>query len=185
VYVLLRQDAQPTDCLKAAFSAHVLLHILDSAEAESSAAACGATGPSAPPPARAVAGGKGGSGGKGTSGAGGGAGSSAVLVADTVRRLAGSCLVVQQDGGGGGSGSAGTSSSGSSIKRPTYTVDSNRLLDASKAAVDVIYPDFIKQVRRASHRGCTYHSLSRAPGWPAISRPLAGPTGARAVQRRG
>lgn len=29
VHILLRQGAQPTDCLKAAFSAHVFLHMLD------------------------------------------------------------------------------------------------------------------------------------------------------------
>jgi hypothetical protein len=42
VHILLRQGAQPTDCLKAAFSAHVLLHMLD----EEHASALPATGSS-------------------------------------------------------------------------------------------------------------------------------------------
>jgi hypothetical protein len=39
VHILLRQGAQPTDCLKAAFSAHVLLHMLDEEHASASPAA--------------------------------------------------------------------------------------------------------------------------------------------------
>jgi hypothetical protein len=38
VHILLRQGAQPTDCLKAAFSAHVLLHMLDEEHASASPA---------------------------------------------------------------------------------------------------------------------------------------------------
>jgi hypothetical protein len=39
VHILLRQGAQPTDCLKAAFSAHVLLHMLDKEHAQAAPAA--------------------------------------------------------------------------------------------------------------------------------------------------
>ncbi|WIA11604.1 hypothetical protein OEZ85_011709 [Tetradesmus obliquus] len=43
VHILLRQGAQPTDCLKAAFSAHVLLHMLDEEHTEAPAAGSSST----------------------------------------------------------------------------------------------------------------------------------------------
>lgn len=44
VHILLRQSAGPTDCLKAAFSAHVFLHMLDEEHNEQSQKAAAAAG---------------------------------------------------------------------------------------------------------------------------------------------
>ncbi|KAF6257569.1 vitamin B6 photo-protection and homoeostasis-domain-containing protein [Scenedesmus sp. NREL 46B-D3] len=47
VHILLRQGAQPTDCLKAAFSAHVLLHMLDEEQIQAAPASIISSSPAA------------------------------------------------------------------------------------------------------------------------------------------
>lgn len=46
VHILLRQGAQPMDCLKAAFSAHVFLHMLDNEQGQAASGSSGGTGSS-------------------------------------------------------------------------------------------------------------------------------------------
>jgi hypothetical protein len=88
VYILLREGATPSDCLKATFSAHVLLQLWESKAAASKAAAAAAA---------AAAAGKAGAGGSNATGTGASSSSSS-------------------SGGGGGGGSAPAAATSSSSK---------------------------------------------------------------------
>lgn len=155
VHILLRQGAGPTDCLKAAFSAHVFLHMLDeehqqqdqkqsassSASSSSGAAAAAAKRGGAEAAAGASTEGSKGSSGKGRWGWGRGKAQQAPeleqaaaaqpltgadLVCETWNKLA-VALPWGQD-------------PGSEYYR--------RLLERSKCAVDSLYSDFSRQAEK-------------------------------------
>jgi hypothetical protein len=164
VHILLRQGAQPTDCLKAAFSAHVLLHMLDEEHASASPATGSSSSGAADAGSLALASS---SSSSSSSAAAAAADSSRVSSSSSssdrkgLRRLFGgrSKQPSKQEEAAAAAAAAAAPLTGAALVRETWKKLAialpwnsdpgseyyRRLLERSKCAVDSLYSDFSRQ----------------------------------------